>query len=392
MRGARHEEDGMELLTIGAFARVSRLSPKALRLYDEQGLLCPAHVDPRSGYRLYAPDQLERARLVARLRQLGMPLARIRVVCDAEPPDSAAEVAEYWREVEDGTRSGKRLATFLIDHLSRRDSVLIDDDRSPFELRCAASCDGGSTRTSNEDRAFAGGRLFAVADGFGADRDVDPASAVAVRALEKLESASADDDPLHALDRAVVEADAAVGEALVSDVSEQLMGRGTTLTAVLWSGSGFALANIGDSRCYLFRDGELAQLTRDHTVVQTLVEDGRLAAEEADAHPKRSMLARALHGGGLYGGGLYGGGLYGGGLYGGGGAQPDLQLREARAGDRYLLCTDGLHQVVAAEEVRAVLGERADPEVVTARLVELANEAGGPDNIACVVVDVELGH
>ena len=224
--------------------------------------------------------------------------------------------------------------------------------------------------------------MFAVADGFGADRDVDPASAVAVRALEKLESASADDDPLHALDRAVVEADAAVGEALVSDVPEQLMGMGTTLTAVLWSGSGFALADIGDSRCYLFRDGELAQLTRDHTVVQTLVEDGRLAAEEADAHPKRSMLARALHGGGLYGGGLYGGG----------GAQPDLQLREARAGDRYLLCTDGLHQVVAAEEVRAVLGERADPEVVTARLVELANEAGGPDNIACVVVDVELGH
>ncbi len=370
----------MELLTIGAFARASRLSPKALRLYDEQGLLRPAHVDPHSGYRLYAPDQLERARLVARLRQLGMPLARIRVVCDADPPDSAAEVADYWREVEDGTRSGKRLATFLIDHLSREDSVLIDDDRSPFELRCAASCDGGSTRKSNEDRAFAGDRLFAVADGFGAaGSDVDPASAVAVRALEPLESASADDDPLNALDRAVAEADAAVREALVSDGPEQLVGEqmvgeqmmGTTLTAVLWFGSGFALASIGDSRCYLLRDDELAQLTRDHTVVQALVEDGRLPAEEADSHPKRPILARALHGGG--------------------GAQPDLQLREARAGDRYLLCTDGLHQAVAPERVRAVLGERAAPEVAAARLVELANEEGGPDNIACVVVDVELG-
>ena len=365
----------MELLTIGAFARAARLSPKALRLYDEQGLLRPAHVDPRSGYRLYAPDQLERARLVARLRQLGMPLARIRVVCDAEPADAAAEVADFWREVEDGARSQKRLAAFLIDHLSREDSVLIDDDRSPFELRCAASCDGGSTRPSNEDRASAGERLFAVADGFGAGgRDVDPATEVAVRALEPLESASADDDPLDALDRAVVEADAAVREALMSDRSDQLLENqlmGTTLTAMLWSGSGFALASIGDSRCYLLRDGELTQLTRDHTVVQALVEDGGLAVEDADSHPQRPMLARALHGGGA--------------------AQPDLQLREARAGDRYLLCTDGLHQAVAAEKVRAVLGERADPEVVAARLVDLANEAGGPDNIACVVVDVELG-
>lgn len=371
----------MELLTIGSFARASRLSPKALRLYDEQGLLSPAHVDPHSGYRLYAPDQLERARLVARLRQLGMPLARIRVVCDAEPLDAAAEVADFWREVEDGARSQKQLATFLVDHLSKEDSVLIDDDRSPFELRCATSCDGGLTRKSNEDRVLAGERLFAVADGFGAaGRDVDPASAIAVRALEPLESASAGDDPLHVLDRAVSDADAAVREALVSGTSEQLMGNqlmenqlmGTTLTAMLWSGPGFALASIGDSRCYLLRDGELTQLTRDHTVVQTLVEDGRLAAEDADSHPKRPMLARALHGGGA--------------------AQHDLQLREARAGDRYLLCTDGLHQVVAAEKVRAVLGERAAPEAVAARFVELANEEGGPDNIACVVVDVELGH
>jgi protein phosphatase len=365
----------MELLTIGAFARASRLSPKALRLYDEQGLLCPADVDPHSGYRLYAPDQLERARLVARLRQLGMPLARIRVVCDAEPADAASEVADFWREVEDGAWSGKRLATFLVDHLSREDSVLIDDDRSPFELRCAMSYDGGLTRKSNEDRSFAGQRLFAVADGFGAaDRGVDPASAIAVRALEPLESASAGDDPLHALDRAVSDADAAVRETLMSDRSDQLLENqlmGTTLTAMLWSGSGFALASVGDSRCYLLRDGELVQLTRDHTVVQTLVEDGSLAAEDADSHPKRPMLARALHGGGA--------------------AQHDLQLREARAGDRYLLCTDGLHQVVAAEKVRAVLGERAEPEAVVARFVELANEKGGPDNIACVVVDVELG-
>src|SRR5690349_9064838 len=100
----------MELLTIGAFARESRLSPKALRLYDDLGLLPPARVDPASGYRLYRPDQLERARLVAWLRRLGMPLARIRTVCDLEPAAAADEVAAYWAQVRADIAARERLA------------------------------------------------------------------------------------------------------------------------------------------------------------------------------------------------------------------------------------------------------------------------------------------
>ena len=104
---------------------------------------------------------------------------------------------------------------------------------------------------------------------------------------------------------------------------------GTTLTAMLWSGSQLALVHIGDSRAYLLRDGELFQITHDHTLVQSLLDEGRITAEEAASHPQRSLLLRALDGGDD--------------------PAPDLQLREARAGDRYLLCSDGLHAVVPAD-------------------------------------------
>jgi DNA-binding transcriptional MerR regulator len=116
----------MGLLTIGEFARASRLSQKALRLYDELGLLPPARTDPGSGYRFYQPAQLERARLVAWLRQLGMPLARIRVVCDLDRPAAAGEVAAYWAQVEADTASRRDLAAFLVDQLSGKESVMFE--------------------------------------------------------------------------------------------------------------------------------------------------------------------------------------------------------------------------------------------------------------------------
>ncbi|GAA0405843.1 MerR family transcriptional regulator [Microbispora corallina] len=116
----------MGLLTIGAFARASRLSPKALRLYDELGLLRPARTDPDSGYRFYDPAQLERARLVAWLRRLGMPLARIRAVCDLDPEAAAADVAAYWAEVEAETADRRGLAVLLVDHLSGKDTAMAE--------------------------------------------------------------------------------------------------------------------------------------------------------------------------------------------------------------------------------------------------------------------------
>lgn len=147
-----------------------------------------------------------------------------------------------------------------------------------------------------------------------------------------------------------------------------LKGMGTTLTAMLWHGTQVALVHVGDSRAYLLRRGELYQITHDHTLVQQLVDDGRITPEEAATHPQRSILLRALDGSGE--------------------VDPDLTLREAQVGDRYLLCSDGLSGVVSAETLHATLTNIDDPEEVVRQLIDLANRGGGPDNITCVLADV----
>lgn len=130
----------MGLLTIGAFAKASRLSPKALRLYDELGLLNPARVDPVTGYRLYARDQLDQARLVAWLRRLGMPLARIQHVCTLDAAGAAQEIRSFWAQVEADTAARRDLATFLIDHLSWKDPAMSPTTK-PLGIRYAALSD-----------------------------------------------------------------------------------------------------------------------------------------------------------------------------------------------------------------------------------------------------------
>ncbi|MEU3597487.1 MerR family transcriptional regulator [Streptomyces sp. NPDC006798] len=348
----------MGLWTIGAFAKASRLSPKALRLYDELGLLTPVRVDPVTGYRFYAPEQLEQARLVAWLRRLGMPLARIRHVRTLDAGAAALEVRAFWARVEADTAARRDLADFLVDHLSRKDSAMVTTPE-PRELRYAALSDKGLVRAGNQDTAYAGARLLAVADGYGGGGA--PASAAAVGVFKRLE---ADGVPvgglLNVLEDTVAEAKRAVdgvaGEA------------GTTLTAMFWTGSRLALVHIGDSRAYLLRDGELFRITHDHTVVQAMVDEGRLSPEEADSHPQRSLLARAL----------------------GRGADgtAELRLHEVRLGDRYLLCSDGLSAVVPEGEIHRVLSGAGEPGPTVRELVDLANGSGGPDNISCVVADV----
>jgi PPM family protein phosphatase len=357
----------MELLSIGAFARASRLSPKALRLYDALDLLPPAHVDPATGYRWYAPEQLDRARLVAWLRRLGMPLARIRHVCDLAPPTAAAEVTAFWGQVEAETAGRRELATFLVDHLSGKDPTMTETH--PLAIRYAALTDAGRIRESNQDAAYADDRLLAVADGFGAGGG--PAAAAAVAAVRQV--AARDGVPagdlLNLLEEAVEDARRAVGDVAARDATPTSVG--TTLTAMLWTGSRLALVHIGDSRAYLVRDGGLFQITHDHTHVQTMVDDGRLTPEEAASHPQRAMLVRAL--------------------------SPELdapadtRLRDARPGDRYLLCSDGLSAVVTAPAIREVLRTVTDPAAAVRELVGLANAAGGPDNVSCVVADVYEG-
>ncbi|WP_016697107.1 MerR family transcriptional regulator [Actinoalloteichus spitiensis] len=352
-------------LSIGEFARASGLTPKALRLYDELGLLRPAQVAPWSGYRSYDRDQLDRARLVASLRGLGMPLARIRVVADLPPAAAAAEVASYWRQVEADTAARRQLATHLVRRLTRKDNGMTTETRR-WRLDSATHVDGGPVRSSNQDVAYAGGRLQVVADGFGAPGSERTASAAAVEAVRRLDGAEGHGDVAVVLGDAVSAAAEAVREFGTS--APGLAEAGTTVTAMLWSGSRFALAHIGDSRAYLLRDGELSQLTHDHTFVQSLVDEGRLTAEEAAAHPRRAALLRALTTQGT--------------------GEPDVHLREARTGDRYLLCTDGLHAVVGEARLRGALLAAGTATRTATRLATLVQEAGAPDNTACVVTDV----
>ncbi|MFD7615962.1 MerR family transcriptional regulator [Streptomyces sp. NPDC059802] len=353
----------MGLLTIGTFAKASRLSPKALRLYDELGLLTPARVDPVSGYRLYAPEQLDRARLVAWLRRLGMPLARIQHVCTLESAAAAQEIRAFWARVEADTVARRDLASFLIDHLSWKDPTMSPTTK-PLGIRYAALSDPGLVRESNQDTAYAGSRLLAVADGYGSAGA--PAGAAAVDALKRLETDSIPaGELLNALEDAVEQAKRAVNGVAGPGSPEEA---GTTLTAMLWTGSQLALVHIGDSRVHLLRDGELFQITHDHTMVQSMVDEGRLTPEEAASHPQRALLVRAL----------------------GRGADDthDMRLHDARQEDRYLICSDGLSTVVRTAEIRRVLSEISEPAQAVRELIALANGSGGPDNVSCVVADV----
>jgi PPM family protein phosphatase len=395
--GARLRVVAVKLLTIGEFARAARLSPKALRLYDELGLLRPHAVDKWSGYRYYTPDQLEKARFVASLRRLGMPLARIAAVVALAPDEAAAEVAAFVRAAEADLAERQRLAQFLIGHLSEGTSAAMTVTPAPTSLaiRYAAGTDRGRVRERNQDASYAGplgqgvtGKddaasplLFAVADGLGphgeqasalvidALRGLEPANAMAPSADEPLQSAAPEaTDLLKALSQAVAGAASSVRSLAPAAAADNASG--STLTALYWTGAQLALVHIGDSRAYLMRAGGLFQLTHDDSVTQAMVDAGQLTPEEAASHPQRSLLLKAIAGFDDD-------------------ESPALSLRDAQAGDRYLLSSDGLTSVVPVPVIRAVLRDAAlAPEDVVARLIALANDAGGPDNIACAVADV----
>ena len=232
-------------------------------------------------------------------------------------------------------------------------------------IRYAVKPDVGLRREGNEDAAYAGPRLLAVADGLGGHAGGEVASATVIDALRPLDTEVPAGDVLTALDDAVRRASSALGDIVEADPA--LRGLGTTLTALLWSGSQLGLVHIGDSRAYLVRDGEVFQITHDHTRVQLLLDEGRITTEEVASHPQRSLLLRAL---------------------GDFTSEPDLQLREARPGDRYLLCSDGLHGVADAEAIGHVLLTVPDPDQAATDLVALAMANGGPDNITCIIADV----
>jgi serine/threonine protein phosphatase PrpC/DNA-binding transcriptional MerR regulator len=400
----------VKLLTIGEFARAARLSPKALRLYDELGLLRPHRVDEWSGYRYYAPSQLERARLVAWLRRIGMPLAQIAAVVESPPAAAAAAVAEFLRVTEADFTERQRLAQFLITYLSEGATAMPDPAVSgasgapgapgasgkPLAVRYFAASDIGRVRKRNQDVGYASPRLVAVADGFGPAGE--RASAAAIEAVRRLESAALAPEPvagpasdapgivpadlLNVLSDAVSDASASVRS--LTDSDPEFAGSGATLTAMLLSGSRLALVHIGDTRAYLFRDGGLFQITHDHSVTQAMVDAGRLTPEEAASHPQRSLLIRAI---GARSEEMLASGAPASQASVAG--TPDLSLLDAQAGDRYLITSDGLTNVVPVATIRETLAATdQSPEKVVRRLITLANEAGGPDNIALALADI----
>ncbi|MEV8397471.1 MerR family transcriptional regulator [Streptomyces niveus] len=355
-------------LTIGAFARAARLSPKALRLYDELGLLTPARVDGTTGYRYYVEAQLPRARLVAWLRRVGMPLARIGEVCDlyeTDPPAAGLVIGAYWARVETETAARRDLVTFLVDQLSGKPAGKGVDEMSDMRMRYAAGTDRGMVRPFNQDTAYAGARLLAVADGFGADGA--RASGAAVEALVALEESVRGADVLNGLADAVDR----VNRGNRGNREGCSGDSGTTLTAMLWTGSRLALVHVGDTRAYLLRGGEVSRITHDHTLVQSMIDAGGLSAEEATSHPQRALLLRALDGSADH-------------------ARPDLRLHDVVPGDRYLLCSDGLFTVVGPDDIRHVLTTAAEPADAVSELIALALAAGGPDNVACAVADAVM--
>ncbi|HEX5541544.1 MAG TPA: MerR family transcriptional regulator [Micromonospora sp.] len=347
----------MDLLTIGAFAKATGLSAKALRFYDQLGLLRPAAVDSSNGYRYYHPDQLLQARTISRLREIEMPLADIRRVVALAPTAAAAEVAAYWEQVLAETTARGQRAALLIEELSGRSTLM-----TTLALRYAARTATGPNRSSNEDAVHADGRVLAVADGMRGSNGA-AASTAAVTALAG--TGQHTDGMLDALAAAVGIAHRAVRDIAADDPEGQAV---TTVTALLQADDRIGVAHIGDTRIYLLRDGELRQLTRDHSYVQLLVDAGQLSPAEAENHPKRALLARALTEGAA--------------------VQPDLSIHPIQAGDRFLLCSDGLYTALPTAELHSTLRSTAGPDQVADKLMGRADEAGATDNISCIVADI----
>jgi protein phosphatase len=237
-----------------------------------------------------------------------------------------------------------------------------------MRLVFAAATDVGRMRKNNEDSYLSSQPVAAVADGMGGHSAGEVASAIAIEELAALrgrgpwenETAATDD-----LKQAILRANRRIREMAATD--RKLNGMGITLVALLEDGDMVHVANVGDSRGYLLRQGELSQVTVDHSLVQELVDDGRLSPEDAERHPQRSVITRAL------------------------GIDPevefDLFTYKLQVGDRLLLCSDGLSDVVEPAQIRKVLLRVRNAHRAARELVTVANAHGGPDNITVIVVD-----
>jgi serine/threonine protein phosphatase PrpC len=229
----------------------------------------------------------------------------------------------------------------------------------------AAATDTGRQRSANEDSYFARAPVFVVADGMGGAQAGEVASKIATEAFEP--GNDRDEAPEVYLRSVAEEANTRIHELSREDSSRS--GMGTTLTAALISDDEISFAHVGDSRAYVFRDGDLRRLTSDHSLVEELRRQGRLTEEQASEHPQRSIITRAL------------------------GPEPDVDVDTmtypARPGDVYLLCSDGLTTMLSDEQIAAELSRTPDLQRAVRNLVRAANDAGGRDNITAVAFRLE---
>ncbi|AYF97854.1 PP2C family protein-serine/threonine phosphatase [Protaetiibacter intestinalis] len=227
----------------------------------------------------------------------------------------------------------------------------------------------GKIRASNQDSGYLGRHLYLVADGMGGHAGGDVASAIAAqRVAEADQGYASPEEAVEALQSALIAANGLLAETVFEH--NELTGMGTTVSALVRVGDRLALAHIGDSRVYRFREGELEQITTDHTFVQRLVESGRITPEEAAVHPRRAVLMRVL---------------------GDVDASPEIDtaVLDIRPGDRWMLCSDGLSGYVSDEKIVQILGTIRTAQGAADRLVKESLDHGAPDNVTVLLIDID---
>ncbi|HVX22240.1 MAG TPA: protein phosphatase 2C domain-containing protein [Acidimicrobiales bacterium] len=356
-----------ELLGIGDFSAECGLSPKMLRSYAAAGLLVPAAVDRSSGYRYYSTDQLHRARVIALLRHAGISVEAIASYFQ-DPTD--ARFDRWDREIAREAAGRRRalaearaaLALGAAPPPDRRTTATRGSSMALDTFAGVASHRG--TGETNQDATLVGDGLFAVADGIGGLQDGEVASRLA---LDTLDAAFAAGRSASGLLSACREANDAVWRQATARGTDPTMG--TTLAVVaMTSDAGMLVVHAGDSRAYRLRDGQLDQLTDDHTVVGDLIRAGKLTDDDATTHPHRHVLTRAL------------------------GVGPTVELDHAgvscRAGDLFVLCTDGLSKALADDRLRTVLAGAGGAQESADRMVAAAVGNGADDDATALVVTV----
>jgi protein phosphatase len=353
-------------MPIGEFSERSGLSAKRLRTYAAEGLLAPAAVDPGSGYRYYSLGQLADARVIDALRQAGVPLVEIGAfVCNP----SRTQLEVWARQLQ--TDAGRRQDALALacDLFAVSENLMFPtaypDSKEEImtTFRTAGRTDIGQLRENNEDVIVRTDRLVLVADGMGGH----PGGEIAANAAAGVVPAVFTGQSLDELEAAVRAANWAVQDR--ADGQAGLDGMGTTICAAgLLADGHIAIVNVGDSRALLWRDGELTQLTQDHSVTGELIQRGELRDEEAPQHPHYGILTRAL------------------------GVGPDVKIDRrtlvVQDGDRIVLCTDGLFNELSGQEIANAMAGGGDMGVIVDALIDSAVNHGGRDNVSVVVAEV----